>query len=342
MIELAIFVSLFAMIVVNLIYVLGFPLWWSALVVGVGLTAIFSLRRGGDAKSLARRVLSPLNVMLLSAVALVLAGQAWLALRGAAGVSVGHLLPLFIAAIALYIQQLWIGGVVAEHQRPKEVLTELIGAAPLLSTLCTALIVSAYGLLSMDYLRDELGVLDSVTRRFLERGVIPPLTLLLFCWGALLLLGKLGGSWYLRRVLEGRWMNLEVAARLRWNLDQLHFDGDSLNESLQLLWRRLEESYLIPRYISWAVPILGFIGTVLGISLAADGIRRIIESTEGLSALSSDLGQAIAPLGIAFDTTLIALSLSVVLTLLLTLVQRSEEHTLLRLEEQLRERSRAG
>ena len=78
-------------------------------------------------------------------------------------------------------------------------------------------------------------------------------------------------------------------------------------EGLQYLRRLYEESYLLPRYLGWAVPILGFIGTVFGISEAAEGIRGIISSDFGLSTLSSELSRAIAPLGIAFDTTLIAL-----------------------------------
>ena len=109
---------------------------------------------------------------------------------------------------------------------------------------------------------------------------------------------------------------------------------------MELLWQRYEESYLLPKYISWAVPVLGFIGTVLGISLAADGIRRIIGSDSGLAGLSGDLSGAIAPLGIAFDTTLIALSLSVVLTLLLALAQRGEERALADLEWEIRNRRR--
>ena len=93
----------------------------------------------------------------------------------------------------------------------------------------------------------------------------------------------------------------------------------------------------MPRYICWAVPILGFIGTVLGISLAAEGIRRIIASDAGLASLSNDLDAAIAPLGIAFDTTLIALSLSVALMLALALVQRSEERLLATFERRLQD-----
>ena len=132
------------------------------------------------------------------------------------------------------------------------------------------------------------------------------------------------------------------ATALRASIAALAKDKTPPDEAIALLWQRYEESYLLPRYISWAVPVLGFIGTVLGISLAADGIRRIIGSDTGLSGLSGDLSGAIAPLGIAFDTTLIALSLSVALTLFLSLVQRSEERALAMLEWEVRSARRAG
>ena len=147
-----------------------------------------------------------------------------------------------------------------------------------------------------------------------------------------------GGARDPDRALQ-RWRNGEpsgAAAPIVASLQDLAAGTARMEESLALLWRRYEESYLLPRYISWAVPILGFIGTVLGISLAADGIRRIIGSDTGISGLSSDLSGAIAPLGIAFDTTLIALSLSVVLTLFLSLVQRDEERILAAIEWEVR------
>ena len=174
--------------------------------------------------------------------------------------------------------------------------------------------------------------------RFLERGIIPPITVQLFFWGLLLLLGKRWNGWHLRRALR-RWRNADAGdagTPVVASLEALAAGTARVEESLALLWRRYEESYLLPRYISWAVPILGFIGTVLGISLAADGIRRIIGSDTGLSGLSSDLSGAIAPLGIAFDTTLIALSLSVLLTLFLSLVQRDEERILAEIEWEVR------
>ena len=49
-----------------------------------------------------------------------------------------------------------------------------------------------------------------------------------------------------------------------------------------------------------------------------------MSSGETSSELTEQLAEAISPLGVAFDTTLVALSLSVVLGLLSALVQRTE------------------
>ncbi len=282
----------------------------------------------------------------LAAVALVLAVPAWQVIAdGTSGSWAGRMVPMVVAALALHAGNLWISTVISgEHTESIERLARLFYGPGILSSLITALILCAGLILGMELLARSGDEVQEVTRRLLERGVIPPLTVLLFFWGMLLLLGKWWNGWYLRRVLTG-WKNplrtiTNPPPPFVVGLEALSNDPDICDDGLQFLWRRHEESWLLPRYISWAVPILGFIGTVLGISLAAEGIRRIISSDAGLASLSSDLDGAIAPLGIAFDTTLIALSLSVVLTLVLALVQRAEERLLATLEKRVREAAR--
>ena len=247
--------------------------------------------------------------------------------------------PMFVAALALYGANLWLDAALSgAGEETLERIARLLSGPRLLPAFITALLLSAGFILALEWIGRGAEDARVVTHRFLERGIIPPTTVLLFFWGLLLLLGKRWNGWYLRRALR-RWREGEAGGATEpvvASLEALGAGTTRLEESLALLWRRYEESYLLPRYISWAVPILGFIGTVLGISLAADGIRRIIGSDAGLSGLSSDLSGAIAPLGIAFDTTLIALSLSVVLTLFLTLVQRDEERILAAIEWEVR------
>ncbi len=67
------------------------------------------------------------------------------------------------------------------------------------------------------------------------------------------------------------------------------------------------------RYLLWAIPSLGFIGTVLGISQAL------------MIANSKDMNAIALTLGVAFDTTLVALVLSIILMWLFHDLQRKTD-----------------
>ncbi len=333
---------LLVLVAINLALVLELPLWLAGIPSVLALVALIATQLFCGSRHALFSCLLVLSSIGLVAVALVLAVPAWQVIASGASSSwVGRMMPMFVAVLALHACNLWIVTVDSgEHQQSLERLARLLYGPGILSSLITALILCAGTILGMELLARSGADMQALTRRFLERGVIPPLTMLLFFWAMLLLFGKAWNGWYLRRVLAGwRSKRHTRVSPFSASLDTLSEKTADIEMSLQLLWRRHEESWLIPRYISWAVPILGFIGTVLGISLAADGIRRIIASDAGLASLSSDLDAAIAPLGIAFDTTLVALSLSVVLMLVLALVQRSEERLLATLERRLRETS---
>ncbi len=64
-----------------------------------------------------------------------------------------------------------------------------------------------------------------------------------------------------------------------------------------------EQSFI--NYVAWAIPSVGFIGTVLGIA-ASLGFANEASTPEGLNKVTSMLG-------VAFDTTLVALVLSIFL-----------------------------
>ena len=63
--------------------------------------------------------------------------------------------------------------------------------------------------------------------------------------------------------------------------------------------------YGLFRLIVWAIPILGFLGTVIGITLALNAIDP--------KAPDKSMVQVMTGLGLKFDTTAVALSLSMVL-----------------------------
>jgi hypothetical protein len=133
--------------------------------------------------------------------------------------------------------------------------------------------------------------------KILLRGIIPPISLLLFNWGLTLIFGR-----YL----------------LLLKIKQTEYPNKAQSKAF----------FVFPHYLNYALPILGFIGTVLGISLSSTGIANVISSPDGISSNSASLGDAIAPLGIAFDTTLVALSLSLIFSLFLVLLESFEEKKL--------------
>ena len=340
-ITLILYLLLLALVALNAVYVLGWPPWTAALPIVAAAGALAVVRAAAPGRRPALLVcLQVLGTLGLVGAVGTLAAPAWQVLdAGASATGAGRMAPMFVAALALYGANLWLDAALSgAGEETLERIARLLSGPRLLPAFITALLLSAGFILALEWIGRGAEDAQVVTHRFLERGIIPPTTVLLFFWGLLLLLGKRWNGWYLRRALR-RWREGGAGGATEpvvASLEALGAGTTRLEESLALLWRRYEESYLLPRYISWAVPILGFIGTVLGISLAADGIRRIIGSDAGLSGLSSDLSGAIAPLGIAFDTTLIALSLSVVLTLFLTLVQRDEERILAAIEWEVR------
>jgi biopolymer transport protein ExbB/TolQ len=86
-----------------------------------------------------------------------------------------------------------------------------------------------------------------------------------------------------------------------------------------------ESSYSLLRFITWAIPILGFLGTVLGITNAIKGVTpEVLEKS--LSGVTDGLATA-------FDSTALALFLTMILMLLTSLVERLEQGILEQVDE---------
>ena len=83
---------------------------------------------------------------------------------------------------------------------------------------------------------------------------------------------------------------------------------------------RLHDGYALIRTITWAVPILGFLGTVIGITMAIANITP--------DKLESSLPEVTAGLAVAFDTTALSLALSMILVFGTFIIERSEQQTL--------------
>lgn len=89
-----------------------------------------------------------------------------------------------------------------------------------------------------------------------------------------------------------------------------------------------ENSYTLPRGLIWAIPVIGFIGTVLGLSQAVGGFGKVIAGGADLDALKEALGGVTGGLAIAFETTLIALVAALIIQLIMTFVMQKEEEFL--------------
>lgn len=92
-----------------------------------------------------------------------------------------------------------------------------------------------------------------------------------------------------------------------------------LNSSLDLINHRVDLRYTMLRYISWVIPTFGFIGTVVGIAYTLGSIEDPSDPN-----LLTDLTSR---LGVSFNTTIVALSLSAILVLLVHITQRLEERS---------------
>jgi biopolymer transport protein ExbB/TolQ len=84
-----------------------------------------------------------------------------------------------------------------------------------------------------------------------------------------------------------------------------------LNSSMDLFMHEIDLRYSMVRYVVWVIPTLGFIGTVIGISLAL--------AFAGQADLQDPLllAELTKRLAVAFNTTLLALVMSAILVLIL-------------------------
>ena len=87
---------------------------------------------------------------------------------------------------------------------------------------------------------------------------------------------------------------------------------------------RLESELSMVRYIVWAIPSIGFIGTVRGIGLALGQAYKAVEG---------DITGVTQNLGVAFNSTLVALLISLVLMLVVHQLQSVQEKYVLDTED---------
>ncbi len=121
-----------------------------------------------------------------------------------------------------------------------------------------------------------------------------------------------------------------LGRRLRDALEHVERSGSAAALDTELKYlsdmdaARQQESYGLVRIVIWATPMLGFLGTVMGITQALGDLDP--------AALANDVQNAmkglLAGLYVAFDTTALALVLSMVLMFVQFIIERFESQVL--------------
>ena len=91
---------------------------------------------------------------------------------------------------------------------------------------------------------------------------------------------------------------------------------------------QMASSYTLVQGLAWAIPVLGFIGTVLGLSQAIAAFGGALQTGSDFALLKGSLQAVTAGLATAFETTLVALVAALVIQLRSTILQARESEFL--------------
>lgn len=197
---------------------------------------------------------------------------------------------------------------------------------------------------------------------FTERGPIPYPTVFFSAWAMIILLVKSRKLAYQRRALQYQVVSdhhqfvlssanvdavidniyatvddpknfvlfnrIVVALSNLRNLGQVTDVDDILRSQAANDESSMETSYLLLGGLVWAIPVLGFIGTVLGLSEAIGDFGAVLQGASDLSQIKGELQKVTVGLSAAFVTTLQALVAALFIQLYLTYLKKSEEEFL--------------
>ena len=100
--------------------------------------------------------------------------------------------------------------------------------------------------------------------------------------------------------------------------------SDSIKSSLEMLSTKQDSENSMIRYLIWAIPSVGFIGTVRGIGLALSNADQ---------ALQGNISLMTENLGIAFNSTFVALIISLILMLFFHHLQKLQDENLINIQK---------
>ncbi|MFN3238212.1 MAG: MotA/TolQ/ExbB proton channel family protein [Pseudomonadales bacterium] len=100
--------------------------------------------------------------------------------------------------------------------------------------------------------------------------------------------------------------------------------SNSIRATCESESERLDSELSMIRYIAWAIPSIGFLGTVRGIGQALGQAHKAVEG---------DIAGVTQSLGVAFNSTFVALLISIVVMFLLHQLQLAQERLVLDTED---------
>ncbi len=134
-----------------------------------------------------------------------------------------------------------------------------------------------------------------------------------------------------------------VGKRLLRMLDVWRSTGSSFqlersaDSDVELYELSSQSSFSLPKVLLWAIPLLGFIGTVIGMSSAVGSFDAVLSNADNVDGLKNGLTKVTSGLGTAFDTTYLALVVSVIFTFPLNACERLEDRLLSQIDGEVRE-----
>lgn len=102
--------------------------------------------------------------------------------------------------------------------------------------------------------------------------------------------------------------------------------GNMMSAQSDIDGARIGGSYSLLKVFLWAIPILGFIGTVLGLSTAIGSMD--LSNAKDVDKIIASISNVTAGLGTAFDTTLLGLLLAMILNFPMSSLSKQEDDNL--------------
>lgn len=109
---------------------------------------------------------------------------------------------------------------------------------------------------------------------------------------------------------------------------------ESLRDESAVDANLLSSSYMMLKTIIWAIPVTGFIGTMVGMAQAIGYFSGLLNTVglEQMEEFKKGLESPLSSLSLAFDTTLLALILTAIIMFFMTAMHKAEENLLTRID----------